>query len=74
MDYMNIARVLAVFGLGLLVTAGVFYLLAQLNLPFGKLPGDFIFKRGNFTCVTPLISSLIVSIILTILINLMLKK
>ena len=74
MDYMNIARVLAVFGLGLLVTAGVFYLLAQLNLPFGKLPGDFIFKRGNFTCVIPLISSLIVSILLTILINLMLKK
>ncbi|NOQ40273.1 MAG: DUF2905 family protein [Anaerolineales bacterium] len=74
MDYMNIARVLAVFGLGLLVTAGVFYLLAQLNLPFGKLPGDFVIERGNFTCVIPLISSLIVSILLTILINLMLKK
>lgn len=74
MDFMNIARLLAVFGLGLLVTAGVFYLLAQLNLPFGNLPGDFVIERGNFTCVIPLISSLIVSILLTILINLMLKK
>jgi hypothetical protein len=74
MDLMNIARVLAVFGLGLLVTAGVLYFLAQLNLPFGNLPGDLVIKRENFTCVIPLISSLIVSILLTILINLMLKK
>jgi len=74
MDLMNIARVLAVFGLGLLVVAGVLYFLAQLNLPFGNLPGDLVIKRENFTCVIPLISSLIVSILLTILINLMLKK
>jgi hypothetical protein len=74
MDLMNIARVLAVFGLGLLVTAGVLYLIAQLNLPFGNLPGNFVIERENFTCVIPLISSLIVSILLTILINLILKK
>jgi len=74
MDLMNIARVLAVFGLGLLVTAGVLYFLAQLNLPFGNLPGDLVIKRENFTCIIPLISSLIVSILLTVLINLMLKK
>jgi len=74
MDLMNIARVLAVFGLGLLVVAGVLYFLAQLNLPFGNLPGDLVIKRENYTCVIPLISSLIVSILLTILINLMLKK
>ncbi len=74
MDLMNIARVLAVFGLGLLVTAGVLYLIAQLNLPFGNLPGNIVIERENFTCVIPLISSLIVSILLTILINLILKK
>jgi len=74
MDFMNIARVLAVFGLGLLITAGVFYLLAQLNLPFGNLPGDFVIKRENFTCIVPLISSLILYILLTILINLLVKK
>ncbi len=74
MDLMNIARVLALFGLGLLVTAGVLYLIAQFNLPFGNLPGDFVIERKNFTCVIPLISSLIVSILLTILINLILKK
>jgi hypothetical protein len=74
MDLMNIARVLAVFGLGLLVSAGVLYLIAQLNLPFGNLPGNIVIERENFTCVIPLISSLIVSILLTILINLILKK
>ena len=74
MDLMNIARMLAVFGIGLLLIAGLIYLAAQLNLPFGNLPGDLIIKRENFTCMVPIVSSLIISIILTLLINLILKK
>jgi len=74
MDLMNIARMLAVFGIGLLLIAGLIYLAAQLNLPFGNLPGDLIIKRENFTCMIPIVSSLIISIILTLLINLFLKK
>jgi hypothetical protein len=74
MDLMNIARMLAVFGIGLLLTAGLIYLAAQLNLPFGNLPGDIVFKRENITCVIPIVSSLIISILLSLLINLFLKK
>ena len=74
MDLMNIARMLAVFGIGLLFTAGLIYLAAQLNLPFGNLPGDIVFKRENITCMIPIVSSLIISILLTLLINLFLKK
>ena len=74
MDLMNIARLLAVFGICLLLTAGLIYLAAQLNLPFGNLPGDIVFKRENITCLIPIVSSLIISIILTLLINLFLKK
>ena len=74
MDLMNIARMLAVFGIGLLLTAGLIYLAAQLNLPFGNLPGDLVFKRENSTCMIPIVSSLIISILLSLLINLFLKK
>ncbi len=72
MDLMNVARMLAVFGIILLVLAGIFYLIAQLNLPIGNLPGDIVIKRENFTCLIPLLSSLVLSIVLTILINLIL--
>ena len=45
-------------GMGLLMMAGV---------PFGRLPGDFTFRRGNAAFYFPLATSIIVSIILTLL-------
>ena len=72
MDLVNLARVLAIFGFVLLVIAGVIYIISQLNIPFGNLPGDIVIKRENFTCVFPLLSSLVISIILTILLNIIL--
>jgi len=69
---MSIARVLAVFGVILLVTAGIFYLLDRLGIPFGNLPGDLKIQRGNFTCAVPLVSGLIISIALTLILNLIL--
>ena len=73
MDLVNIARILAVFGIVVLVTAGILYLISYFDIPLGNLPGDLLIKRENFTCVIPLISSLIVSVLLTILINLILS-
>jgi len=37
------------------------------KIPFGRLPGDIIIKRGNFTFYFPLASSIILSIILTVI-------
>ena len=71
MDLSQLARVLAVLGLIFLVTAGGLYLFSRLDLPIGKMPGDIQISRGNFTCVIPLISGLLISIILTILLNLL---
>ncbi len=47
-----------VAGVGLLMMAGV---------PFGRLPGDFAFRKGNATFYFPLATSIVVSIILTLL-------
>jgi hypothetical protein len=49
---------LGIAALGLLVMAGV---------PFGRLPGDFAVRRGNFSFYFPLATSIILSIILTLL-------
>jgi hypothetical protein len=45
-------------GIGLLTMAGV---------PFGRLPLDFAWRRGNATFYFPLGTSILVSIILTVL-------
>ena len=45
-------------GVGLLMMAGA---------PFGRLPGDFTFRRGNAVFYFPLATSIVVSIILTLL-------
>jgi DUF2905 family protein len=48
---------LGIAGLGLLMMLGV---------PFGRLPGDFYVRRGNFSFYLPLATSIIVSILLTL--------
>ena len=48
-------------GLGLLVMLGV---------PLGRLPGDIVVRRGNFSFYFPLATSIVLSILLTLLLAL----
>jgi hypothetical protein len=61
----------ALIGLGLFVIVlGVLFIGAgRLNLPLGRLPGDFAWrsKSGNTSFYFPLATSILVSILLTIL-------
>ena len=52
---------LVIAAIGMLMTLGV---------PFGRLPGDVSYRRGNFTFHFPIVTSLVVSIILTLLFTL----
>jgi hypothetical protein len=56
-------KLLVLLGLGL---AGI-GLLVMLGLPFGRLPGDFVVRRGTFSFYFPLTTSILVSILLTLL-------
>ncbi len=51
---------LGIAALGLLVWAGV---------PFGRLPGDFVVRRGSFSFYVPLATSIVVSILLTLVLS-----
>ena len=42
-------------------------LLINVGLPLGRLPGDFSYKRGNFSFYFPLTTSIIASVLLTLL-------
>lgn len=69
----DIARILAIFGVILLLISGAIYLFSRLDIPLGKLPGDIVVKRENFTCFVPLASSILLSLVLTLLLNLVVR-
>lgn len=52
---------LAVAAVGALMMVGV---------PFGRLPGDFMVRRGNVSFYFPLATSIVLSILITLLVTL----
>ena len=69
MDMVSLARFVIILGVVLLVIGGLLLLAARLNLPLGRLPGDFQIDFGNATCMIALGTSIFLSIVLTILLN-----
>lgn len=53
---------LAIAAIGLLISYGA---------PIGRLPGDIVIRRGNFTFYFPLVTSIVVSLLLTLLLMLL---
>ena len=60
---MTVGRLFITLGV-VLVLVGLFI---SVGLPIGRLPGDFTFRRGNFTLYLPLATSIVASILLTLL-------
>jgi hypothetical protein len=56
---------LAIAALGLLIMAG---------FPAGRLPGDIVYRRGNFTFSFPIVTSILLSILLTVVLNFFLRR
>ena len=48
-------------GVGVLITLGV---------PIGRLPGDFSYRRGNFSFYFPLATSILVSLVISLVLYL----
>jgi hypothetical protein len=64
----QLGKALIFFGV-MLVVAGLLLLFAD-RIPFlGRLPGDIVYKKGNFTLYVPLATMIIVSVLLTIIFN-----
>lgn len=66
-----IGRWMVAVGLGLALIGGALWLVGHL-LPAGKdLPGTIRIQGAGFTCVFPLLASLLISVLLTIVLNLL---
>lgn len=51
---------LLIAGVGLLMTMGV---------PFGRLPGDVVVRRGSFSFYFPIVTCVVLSVLLTIVLS-----
>ena len=60
----DIGRTLVVLGAVLLVVGLVFTFGARIP-GLGRLPGDIVYRKGNFTFYFPLVTSLLLSLLLT---------
>jgi hypothetical protein len=61
----GIGRALIILGVVLLV-AGLLISVAGRFTPLGRLPGDIVIRRSNFTFYFPIVTSILLSVILTL--------
>jgi Protein of unknown function (DUF2905) len=58
---------------GVLATLGLVLLVAS-RLGIGRLPGDLVIRRGNFTLYAPIGLMIVVSLVATIVLNLIARR
>ncbi len=69
----EIGKALLIVGL-ILAAVGLALVFAE-KIPFlGRLPGDVLVKRKNFTIYFPLATMILLSLLLTLLLNLFLRR
>ena len=62
-------KALIIIGI-ILIAVGLAWLAGE-RLGLGRLPGDFVFERGNVRIYIPVMTSLIISIVLSLLFGLL---
>jgi hypothetical protein len=63
----DLGRTLVFFGLLLVVVGIVILGLNRLNLPLGRLPGDFNWRGRGWSISFPLATSIVISVLLSVL-------
>ena len=66
-DMHDLGRMLVGLGLLLLIVGGLILLLGKTGIPFGRLPGDIVYKGKNTSFYFPLASSILISIVLSVI-------
>jgi len=63
---LNLGRAIIVLGAVLIAVGLLLVLLGRTGLPIGRLPGDIIYRRRNFSFYFPLTTSILLSIVLSL--------
>ncbi len=75
MDPQSVGRALLVVGLAVAVIGGLLLAFGNSGLfrAIGSLPGDIKVQGQGFTCLVPIVSSILISVVLTIVLNLIIR-
>ena len=79
-DFTDFPKMTIYIGLGVVIVGMIISLLGKLPSEgsgfswLGKLPGDFLIKRDNFTFYFPLASSILISIISSLLLYFFIRR
>ncbi len=65
----NVGRILIAIG-GVILLAGVLFLVFE-RTGLGRLPGDIVIRRENFTIFVPITTMIIISLVLTLIFSLL---
>ena len=68
----EIGKTLLLFGAILLIVGTVVLLISKVP-GLGRLPGDLVIQRENFSCIFPIATSILLSIVLTLVLNLLFR-
>jgi uncharacterized protein HemY len=61
------------FGVFMVIVGGL--LMAAGKIPgLGRMPGDILIQKGNFTFYFPVVTMIILSLLLTVIINLIFRR
>ncbi|HEY2038460.1 MAG TPA: DUF2905 domain-containing protein [Edaphobacter sp.] len=63
----DLGRILIGLGLLLVVVGIIFLLFHRMNVPVGRLPGDFSWKGRGWSVSFPLASSILISVVLSLI-------
>lgn len=67
-----IGRMLVFMGLVLVLMGGLIWLLGRFPA-LGEFPGTLRIERPGFTCVVPILGSILLSLVLTVILNIVLR-
>jgi len=65
-------RWMVIAGLGIAAVGGLVWLVGLIP-GVGSLPGTIRIEREGFTCVFPLLASIVISVVLTLILNLVIR-
>jgi len=69
----SLGRMIIYIGVLLVLVGGFFILVAKVPW-FGRLPGDFVYRREGLTVYLPIATMILVSLVLTLLLNIVWRK
>lgn len=63
----DLGRILIGVGLLLVIVGVIFIVFTRMNIPLGRLPGDFSWKGRGWAVSFPLASSIVISVVLSLI-------